>query len=62
MIEKPSLSNFSMHVADTLQASQNSSGHQYLNHDRIIHYMELTPEDRIFLDEHVDVWKEGQPQ
>jgi hypothetical protein len=31
-------------------------------HDRIIHYMELTPEDRIFLDEHVDVWKEGQPQ
>jgi hypothetical protein len=31
-------------------------------HDRIIHYMELTPEDRIFLDGHVDVWKEGQPQ
>jgi hypothetical protein len=24
-------------------------------HDRIIHYMELTPKDRIFLDEHVDI-------
>lgn len=32
-------------------------------HDKIIHYMELgVSKDRIFLDEHADVWKEGQPQ